>query len=189
MPLHWGVVISGVREMSEFPKMLYLGSIPSHQHEIAQNAEHEAELRELGFVDFVDLEDDVNQMMGGAVGGDIGGESSEDFKNAFVSVEQFDAVSEDLVQKELQLDVAQNERDQFKAENDDLKAQLHQEREAKQQLQQIIDSFQPEQKTSEPVVKTDYNALTSDQLRTLLDEKGIKYLARDDKPTLISLLS
>lgn len=158
----------------EYPKMLYLGSTTSHQNEIAQNAEHEAELRELGFVDFVDLEDEVNQMMGDA----IRNASSEGFRNAFVPVEQFDAVSEDLVQKELQLSVAQTERDQFKAENDDLKAQM-------EQLNQVIDSFQPAEHV---VVETDYNALTADQLRSLLDEKGIKYLARDDKPTLLKLL-
>ena len=159
----------------EYPKMLYLGSTTSHQNEIALNAEHEAELRELGFVDFADLEDEVNQMMGSA----IGGASSEGFRNAFVPVEQFDAVSEDLVQKELQLNVAQTERDQFKAENDDLKAQI-------EQLNQVIDSFQPAVHVE---VETDYNALTADQLRSLLDEKGIKYLARDDKPTLIGLLT
>ena len=97
----------------------------------------------------------------------------------YARIEQFDAVSEDLVEKELQLSVAQNERDQFKAENDDLKAQI-------EQLNQVIDSFQP---AVHVVVATDYNALTADQLRSLLDEKGIKYLARDDKPTLIGLLS
>ena len=172
----------------EYPKMLYLGSTPSHQNEIAQNAEHEEELRELGFVDFADLEDEVNQMMGSAVGGAIGGASSEGFRNAFVPVEQFDAVSEDLVQKELQLNVAQTERDQFKAENDELKAQLNIEREANLQLQQIIDSFESEPTQAQTVVP-DYNALTADQLRTLLDAKGIKYLARDDKPTLIGLLT
>ena len=168
----------------EYPKMLYLGSTTSHQNEIAQNAEHEAELRELGFVDFADLEDEVNQMMGSA----IGGASSEGFRNAFVPVEQFDAVSEDLVQKELQLSVAQTERDQFKAENDELKAQLNIEREANLQLQQIIDSFESEPTQAQTVVP-DYNALTADQLRSLLDEKGVKYLARDDKPTLIGLLT
>jgi predicted nucleic acid-binding Zn-ribbon protein len=40
--------------------------------------------------------------------------------------------------------------------------------------------------TSEAV---DYNSLTADQLRALLDEKEIKYLARDNKDTLIALLT
>ena len=39
----------------------------------------------------------------------------------------------------------------------------------------------------EPQV-VDYSTLTSDQLRALLDEKGITYLARDNKETLINLL-
>lgn len=33
-----------------------------------------------------------------------------------------------------------------------------------------------------------YSDMTSDELRALLDEKGIKYLARDSKDTLIKLL-
>ena len=179
MPSDEGVVIFGVMKMSEFPKMLYIGTTQSHKHEIAQNAEHEAELCELGFVDFADLESEQAQLSSDTTGG----ASSEDFKNAFVPAEQFDAVSEQLVQKELQLNVAQTERDHFKAENDDLKAQVH-------QLNQLIDSFQPEQKTAEPVtVETDYNSLTTPALQKLLDEKGIAYLKRDDKATLIGLLT
>lgn len=34
----------------------------------------------------------------------------------------------------------------------------------------------------------DYNSMTADQLRALLDERGIKYLVRDSKDTLIALL-
>ena len=184
MPLNWGVVIFGVTQMRDFPKMLYLGTTQSHEHKSAQNEDHEADLRDLGFVDFAELESEQARLSGGM----IGGASSGDFKNAFVPVEQFDAVSEELVQKELQLNVAQTERDQFKAENDDLKAQLNQEREANQQLQQIIDSYQPEPTPQTPPVVPDYNAMTSDQLRVILDEKGIKYLARDNKDTLIDLL-
>lgn len=36
--------------------------------------------------------------------------------------------------------------------------------------------------------QVDYSDLTSDELRALLDKKGIKYLARDSKDTLIKLL-
>lgn len=198
MPLNWGVVIFGVCKMREFPKMLYVGSTQSHKHQLAQNEDHEAELRELGFVDFADLESEQAHISGGAVGS----ASSEDFKNAFVPIEQFDAVSEELVQKELQLNVAQTERDEFKAENDELKAQLSKALEENQQLQQVIESFQHEQKTAEheagetqvvgdvTTQKTpDYNSLTTPVLQKLLDEKGIAYLKRDDKATLIALLT
>lgn len=188
MPLNWGVVIFGVCKMREFPKMLYVGSTQSHKHQLAQNEDHEAELRELGFVDFADLESEVEQM---SSGGMLGGASNEDFKNAFVPIEQFDAVSEDLVQKELQLNVAQTERDDFKAENDDLKAQLSKSLEENQQLQTFIKSFQSQQNDIEPVETKSYDlvSLTTPQLQKLLDEKGIAYLKRDDKATLIALLT
>ncbi|UOH16918.1 hypothetical protein [Acinetobacter sp. NyZ410] len=170
--------------MREFPKMLYVGSTQSHKHQLAQNEDHEAELRELGFVDFTDLESEVEQM---SSGGMLGGASSEDFKNAFVPIEQFDAVSEELVQKELQLNVAQTERDDFKVENDDLKAQLSKALEENQQLKLVIDLFKAETVNATDAV--DYNSMTSEQLRTILDAKGIKYLARDNKDTLVGLLS
>lgn len=169
--------------MREFPKMLYLGTVQTYQHKVAQNEDHEAKLQELGFVDFTDLENEAENMSAG-----LSSISNEDFKNAYVSVEQFDAVSEELVQKELQLNVAQTQRDQFKTENDDLKAQLNKERETNQQLQKIIDAFQPEA-TKAPVNTVDYNSMTTDQLRTILDEKKVKYLARDKKEALLALLT
>ena len=169
--------------MQEFPKMLYIGSTQSHKPEIAQNQNHESELRELGFVDFADLESEQAQISGEMPNS----ASSEDFKDAFVPVEQFDAVSEELVEKELQLNVDQTERDQFKAENDDLKGQLSKALEENQQLQQVIDSFKTESVNATDAF--DYNSMTSEQLRTILDAKGIKYLARDNKDTLLALLT
>lgn len=183
MPLNWGVVIFGVWKMREFPKMLYVGSTQSHKHQLAQNEDHEAELREIGFVDFADLESEQAQLSSDTVGS----ASSEDFKNAFVPIEQFDAVSEELVHKELQLNVAQTERDDFKTENDELKAQLSKALEENQQLQTVIDSFKAETVNATDAV--DYISMTSEQLRTILDAKGIKYLARDNKDTLVGLLS
>ncbi|KAF1020474.1 MAG: hypothetical protein GAK29_03611 [Acinetobacter bereziniae] len=173
--------------MQEFPKMLYIGSIQSHKPEIAQNQDHEDELRELGFVDFADLENEQIQKSVGTTGS----ASSEDFKDAFVPVEQFDAVSEELVQKELQLNVAQTERDQFKAENDDLKGQLSKALEENQQLQQVIDSHQTQKNDIEPVETKSYDlsSLTTPQLQKMLDEKGIAYLKRDNKEALLALLT
>lgn len=182
-------------EMLEYPKMLYIGTAQSHKHKTARNEQHEAELRELGFVNFVDLEKEE------PVKNDVGSASTEDFKNAFVPVEQFDSVCEDLVQKELQLSVAQTERDQFKAENDDLKGQLHQAQEANKKLQEALDSLQrdpaPQDTTVEPVmqsastesVEPDYSKATAKELREALDAKGIKYLQRDNVDTLRALLT
>lgn len=172
--------------MREYPKMLYIGTAQSHKHKTAQNEQHEAELRELGFVNFVDLEKEepVNNAVDSA--------STEDFKNAFVPVEQFDSVCEELVQKELQLNVAQTERDQLKAENDDLKAQLHQAQEANKQLHEALDSLQldpaPQDTLVEPT-EPDYSNATAKELREALDAKGIKYLQRDNVDTLRALLT
>lgn len=204
--------------MREYPKMLYIGTVQSNKNKTARNEQHEAELRELGFVDFVDLEKEAEKWSGESEGA----ASSEDFKNAFVPVEQFDAVSEDLVKKDTQLGAAQNERDfyinenndlksqlatvrderdQFKAENDDLKGHLYQAQEANKQLQQALDSLQPDpapQDTAvEPVtqgtpaepVEPDYSNATAKELREALDAKGIKYLQRDSVDTLRALLT
>ncbi len=194
MPLFRGVVILRERKMN-YPRMLYIGSVKSYKYEIAQNKDHEDELRELGFVDFADLKSEQAQLSSGTVGS----ASSEDFKDAFVPVEQFDAVSEELVQKELQLNVTQTERDQFKAENDDLKEQLSKALEENQLLQHVIDSFKTESVNAvnetqvvgdvTPVETLDYNSLTTPQLQKLLDEKGIAYLKRDNKETLLALLT
>lgn len=43
-------------------------------------------------------------------------------------------------------------------------------------------------KTPTDTQTIDYESMTNDQLRILLDEKNIKYLARDGKPELIALL-
>lgn len=196
--------------MQEYPKALYIGNSKDHQHKVVNGVEHEAELRELGFVDFADLEKEADTLMGESASGSA---SSEDFKNAFVPVEQFDAVSEDLVKKETQLGAAQNERDfyikenedlkaqlttvrgerdQFKAENDDLKGQLHQTLEANKQLQQALDSFQPDPAPQDKAVEVaapDYSNATAKELREALDAKGIKYLQRDSVDTLRALLT
>ncbi|WP_336948636.1 hypothetical protein [Acinetobacter junii] len=172
--------------MQEYPKALYFGSVQAHQHKVVNGIEHEAELRELGFVDFADLEKEIEKWSGESAGA----ASTEDFKNAFVPIEQFDDVVADLEQKKQELIIVREERDQFKAENDDLKGQLHQAHEANKEVQQALDSLKTETATSDNAEGTvDYSSMTSDQLRSILDEKGIKYLARDNKETLLALLS
>lgn len=80
----------------------------------------------------------------------------------FVTTEQFDAVAERLAVAEAEI------------------KRLH-EVVAQPSAIQAGDVIQPQ--------SVDYSTLTSDQLRALLDEKGIAYLARDNKETLINLLT
>lgn len=77
----------------------------------------------------------------------------------FITTEQFDAVAERLAAAETEIERLKQ------AATNGVSADL-----------------------DEPVDFIDYTSLTSDQLRALLDEKGITYLARDNKETLINLL-
>ena len=172
--------------MREYPKMLYIGTVQTHKHQVAQNGEHEAELRELGFVDFADLKKEEDALIGETVDG---GASGEDFKNAFVPVEQFDAVCEELVQKETQLGVAQNERDLYIKKNAELEAELTTAHEANERLQKELASLQPDPMSQAAPVENDYSNATAKEMREALDARGIKYLQRDSVDTLRALLT
>lgn len=148
-----------------YPRMLYIGSVKSYKYEIAQNRDHESELRDLGFVDFADLESEQAQISGEMPNS----ASSEDFKDAFVPIEQFDAISKELVQKGLQLDEFRNNVEAMKA-----------------RIAEIQGDTTPIGTVSE---SPDYNSLTTPQLQKILDEKGIAYLKRDNKETLLALLN
>ncbi|MFW1767153.1 hypothetical protein I9189_015815 [Acinetobacter bereziniae] len=148
-----------------YPRMLYIGSVKSYKYEIAQNQNHESELRELGYVDFADLEIEQVQISGEMPNS----ASSEDFEKAFVPIEQFDAISKELVHKGLQLDEFQNNVEAMKA-----------------RIAEIQGDTTPIGTVSE---SPDYNSLTTPQLQKILDDKGIAYLKRDNKETLLALLT
>lgn len=81
----------------------------------------------------------------------------------FVMTEQFDAVAERLAAAEKEIERLKNP-----------------------------EPFEPEMKYassgSTAPQTVDYNLMTSEQLRAVLDEKGIKYLARDLKADLLAYL-
>lgn len=199
--------------------MLYSGDKESYSSRIVHDEEDEVKFREIGLVDYVDLPEPnklTSETMGSA--------ASEDFKNAFVTVEQFDAVSEELIRKETQLGAALGERDFYIKENEDIKLKLESlgrlhdgvllelDNQLKEYLKLADVAKNAELKHAEffnnidamkeriaemqgdttPVgtvsYAVDYNSMTADQLRALLDERGIKYLVRDSKDTLIALL-
>lgn len=56
------------------------------------------------------------------------------------------------------------------------------------ELRTQLEAMQEPKDTEAGKGGANYSELTSDELRALLDEKGIKYLARDSKDTLIKLL-
>lgn len=184
--------------MQEYPKALYLGTAKAHQHKIVNGAEHEAELRELGFVDFADLEKEADQpdeYIKDMRTGKAKTVPQDVYDRVYYEGKQFESENEDL---KGQLAKVRDERDQFKAENDDLKGQLYQAHEANKQLQEALGSLHPDQAPQvetvmqgtpvEPVTP-DYSKKTAKELRAMLDEKSIKYLQRDDVDTLRALLT
>jgi len=85
-----------------YPKMLYKGDTKHYQHIIANDEEHESLLKEDGYVDFADLEVWTSLASSGSVGS--GANLPTDPK--------LDELSKKVVDLELQLNVAQTERDE-----------------------------------------------------------------------------
>lgn len=87
-----------------YPKMLYKGDTKHYQQIIANDEEHESLLKEDGYVDFADLEVWTGLAGSGSVGGVLTGKLPTDPK--------LDELSKKVVDLELQLSVAQTERDE-----------------------------------------------------------------------------
>jgi predicted GIY-YIG superfamily endonuclease len=165
--------------------MLYKGTQQDYQNQIADHAEHEDVLRGDGWSDYVDLpesEPDMKYASGSGVG-DTSAEPSKSQEidlSAFVPIEQFDAVAEKLAQSESEVARLNGVIKNGMEENEQLRSRIA-ELEVPVSMGATSEPVQAEQ----PI---DYSSMTADQLRVLLDEKEIKYLARDNKDTLISLL-
>lgn len=138
---------------TEYPKMLYSGDKENYSCRAVQDADEEEKFREIGLVDYADLDEPQPVNIGHADEGD-------EAPQGFIATEQFDALAERLANAEAEIERLKQES-------------------ALESTSQASD-IQPQ--------STDYNELTIPQLQTLLDEKDIKYLARDSKETLINLL-
>ena len=149
---------------TEYPKMLYVGDSEQYSCRAVQDSEEEQQYRDMGFIDYVDLPNPEPEVEEVATG---------ETPQGFVTTEQFDAVAERLANAEQEI------------------AQL------KNAAQQA--AFVPEMQyasggagdASGGAVEAnavDYSNFTIPELQAELDAKGIKYLARDSKDTLIKLL-
>lgn len=158
---------------TEYPKMLYTGDKKDYSCRAVQDANEEQQYRENGLVDYADLDEPTLKDTGSAQGSGAG----EGKPQGFITTEQFDAVAERLAAAEAKI------------------KRLH---EAMVQPDASVErTHMLDLKTGNPMSleqgdevmsRINYSSLTSDQLRALLDEKGIAYLARDNKETLLKLL-
>ena len=145
----WGTEMS-----KEYPKMLYKGDLVSFEYQTAHSAEHELELKDVGWIEHheLSLPDHSPDIKTAA------DEKEEVDLSAFVPVEQFDAVAKKLAETEDQLATAKGKY-------------IHQ-----------INELQKENATLK------YSAMGANDLKAILDQKGIKYGSRDEKDALVKLV-
>ena len=78
--------------MSNYPKMLYKGDQKNFEDSTVHDDIEEQVLRDSGWVDYIDLPEREMGVARGSIGAGALGGSSEFSKDAFVPVEQFDAL-------------------------------------------------------------------------------------------------
>ena len=160
-----------------YPKMLYKGNQEKYQTIIANDEDHESELLEQGWLEYGELPESDQGMedprIGDRAAGSIDGTSVAEQNKELQ--EQFEASKAEIARLK---DVIEK----GSAENADLREQLT----FFQNEGPKLTASAGDQSTKAVV---DYNDLKIDELQTLLDEKGIKYLKRDGKDTLIGLLN
>lgn len=128
-----------------YPKMLYKGNTKHYQHIIANDEKHESLLKEDGYADFADLEAWTGLASSGSVG-----------TGANLPVApKLDVLSKKVVDLELQLSVAQTERDENIAEVERLNGIIERGKAENIELRQRIEELTaPADSTPESKPKT-----------------------------------
>ena len=156
-----------------YPKMLYKGNQENYQTVVADDEDHESELVEQGWCEYGELEE-CSPLTSGVVG------DGTALDRALIPVEQFDTLVEKLAATEEQLIATQSEYTTFMNDVGAMKVRIN----------LLQGDLTPVGATSDSEQKpVGYSDLKIDELQALLDEKGIKYLKRDGKDTLIGLLN
>lgn len=153
----------------EYPKALYSGDTFNNDMTVADDAEHEAILREQGYVDFADLPEYQADLQ------NIGDVSPN---QDVVPQAVYDQVYQDRERVEQERDTALSRITELEqiikngiAENEQLRQQVA-------QYQSL--GTQP--------VTVDYSNWTADQLRDEITKQGKTFKARDSKAELIAIL-
>lgn len=100
--------------MSNYPKMLYKGDQKNFEDSTVHDDIEEQVLRDSGWVDYINLPEREMGVAGGSIGAGASGGSSEFSKDAFVPVEQFDALGEENTKLKEELVEALNENQELR---------------------------------------------------------------------------
>lgn len=161
----------------EYPKALYRGSKAIYDTQIADDLDHEIELRKADYVDFIDLPDPVI-------------ESRDAGSNLASGSKTHDGLVEKLVWTEEQLATSQGEFIAFKNDIGAMKARIAELQGDTTPVGATSDNPNPEptQKSTGDEQGVDFSLWTADQLRDELTKRGIEFKVRDSKADLIALL-
>lgn len=179
----------------DYPKMLYLGNLQVYKTAIAENEDHESELKGQDWIEYSDLKDPKTESEGVAHGvGTSALDGLDDVKQELTDVTQ--------ERDELR---AENERlndiiTKGTAENIELKENLSKSDSAHEKFRNDVAAMKariaelqgdttPIGSTNETEAKlASLDDLTIPQLQDMAKSKGVEFKARDSKDTLIKLL-
>lgn len=153
----------------EYPKALYSGDTFNNDMTVADDAEHEAILREQGYVDFADLPEYQADLQ------NIGDVSPN---QDVVPQAVYDQVYQDRERVE-------QERDTALSRITELEQIIKNGIAENEQLRQQVAQYQS---LGEQPVTVDYSNWTADQLRDEITKQGKTFKARDSKAELIAIL-
>lgn len=175
----------------DYPKMLYQGNLQVFKTAIAENEDHESELKEQNWIEYGDLKEPKTESQGVAHG--VGASALEGLKD----------IKQELTDVTQERDELRTENERLNdiiakgtAENIALRESLSGSDSAHDKFYNDVAAMKARIAELEPISTlgsilkpVDYSKLTITQLREKLDAKKIEYKARDDKDTLIGLLN
>ncbi|MDK2143710.1 hypothetical protein [Acinetobacter baumannii] len=154
-----------------YPKMLYKGDKVNFEYALAETGEHEEQLKEQGWIEHSELgePEPVSEIKHAEV---VTGES-------FVPVEQFDSLAEKLTETEEQLATAKAEYIR----------QVNEKQTEIDELKSVIEKGSAENIELHRHLRTkELEGQSADELKAILNERGVTFGARDSKPELVQLV-
>lgn len=150
--------------------MLYKGDKVNFDYALAETGEHEDQLKEQGWIEHSELGEPE-------VTGDI--KCAEGVSGDYVSVEQFDSLAEKLAKTEEQLATAKAEYIR----------QVNEKQTEIDELKSVIKKGSAENIELHRQLRTkELEGQSADELKAILNERGVTFGARDSKPELVQLV-
>lgn len=176
--------------MKDYPVMLYLGGLDSHA--IAHDEDEADALKAKGYVEH----DEALKIKPDNTPTDSGskGDTEDQLAEAYEHIERLEDAMEIKDKQILDLNGELDDKDKSIAANhehiDTLRAELAEAKNSTDDSQEVADlkaklAIYEETKDVNGDSKVSYDEMEKDDLKTLLDERGVKYVSRDGLKELI----